>query len=279
LACCSAARTRGSRPGQRYHFIAGWLPWIADGLNLLMNCTALVWTLVMVTFPRNIEPPLMIFSVLPLSLFVFKLVKLLHLYRTRVGATFVQTISAAIAGLSLSHTIGAAMVSGLFRKDKPFFRTPKLAKKHAFAQAFGAAREELFMMLGFWFAAVGASQIPNIDGDDLTLIASPDSEHLGGRAADPVDTVCGGGVRLADQHPGRFRRVDRRDGFAPAGSGHRAGFGYRGGAADSRDRARTGARRVVSRPAGAGRRIPRLARNGHSGRAAPRTACRGCRWT
>ena len=30
------------------------------------------------------------------------------------------------------------------------------------------------MMLGFWFAAVGASQIPNIDGDDLTLIASPD---------------------------------------------------------------------------------------------------------
>jgi cellulose synthase/poly-beta-1,6-N-acetylglucosamine synthase-like glycosyltransferase len=160
--------------GQRYHFVAGWLPWIADGLNLCMNCAALVWTLVMVTFPRNIEPPLMIFSVLPLSLFVFKLVKLLHLYRTRVGATFVQTISAAIAGLSLSHTIGAAMISGLFRKDKPFFRTPKLAKKHAFAQALGAAREELFMMLGFWFAAVGASQIPNIDGDDLTLIASPD---------------------------------------------------------------------------------------------------------
>ena len=160
--------------GQRYHFIAGWLPWLADGINLLMNCAALVWTFVMVTFPRHIEPPLMIFSVLPLSLFVFKLVKLLHLYRSRVGATFVQTIAAAIAGLSLSHTIGAAMVSGLFRKDKPFFRTPKLAKKHAFAQAFSAAREELFMMLGFWIAAIGASQIPNIDGDDLTLIASPD---------------------------------------------------------------------------------------------------------
>jgi cellulose synthase/poly-beta-1,6-N-acetylglucosamine synthase-like glycosyltransferase len=160
--------------GQRYHFVAGWLPWLADGINLLMNCAALIWTLVMVTFPRHIEPPLMIFSVLPLSLFVFKLTKLLHLYRSRVGATFVQTIAAAIAGLSLSHTIGAAMISGLFRKDKPFFRTPKLAKKHAFAQALSAAREELFMMLGFWFAAIGASQIPNIDGDDLTLIASPD---------------------------------------------------------------------------------------------------------
>lgn len=30
------------------------------------------------------------------------------------------------------------------------------------------------MMIGFWIAAIGASQIPNIDGDDLTLIASPD---------------------------------------------------------------------------------------------------------
>jgi hypothetical protein len=160
--------------GQRYHFIAGWLPWIADGLNLLMNCAALVWTLIMITFPQHIEPPLMIFSVLPVSLFVFKLVKLLHLYRTRVGATFVQTIAAAIAGLSLSHTIGTAMVSGLFHKDKPFFRTPKRAQKHALGAAFGAAREEFFMMIGFWIAAIGASQIPNIDGDDLTLIASPD---------------------------------------------------------------------------------------------------------
>ena len=33
----------------------------------------------------------MIFSVLPLSLFVFKIVKLVHLYRTRVGATSAQT--------------------------------------------------------------------------------------------------------------------------------------------------------------------------------------------
>ncbi len=27
--------------GQRYHFIAGWLPWMADGLNLLFNLIAL----------------------------------------------------------------------------------------------------------------------------------------------------------------------------------------------------------------------------------------------
>jgi len=59
--CNLLIRGRGGNvtAGQRYHFIAG---------------------------SRHIEPPLAIFSVLPLSLFAFKLVKLVHLYRTRVGA-------------------------------------------------------------------------------------------------------------------------------------------------------------------------------------------------
>jgi hypothetical protein len=161
-------------PGQRYHFLAGWLPWLADGFNLLVNCAALVWSLVMVLFPKHIEPPLMIFSLLPLSLFVFKLVKLLHLYRTRVGATFTQTIAAALAGLGLSHTIGAAMLSGLVQRDRPFFRTPKQAPRHALGQALAAAREEAFLMLGLWIAAFGVSRIPDFDGDLPGLLGSPD---------------------------------------------------------------------------------------------------------
>ena len=160
--------------GQRYHFIAGWLPWLADGFNLLFTCGALAWSLVMVVFPRHAEAPLMIFSVLPLSLFIFKLVKLLHLYRTRVRATFTQTIAATLAGLSLSHTIGAAMLSGLVRADRPFFRTPKHARKHALGEALGAAREEAFLMAGLWLAAFAVSQIPNLDGDLPGLVGGPD---------------------------------------------------------------------------------------------------------
>jgi hypothetical protein len=160
--------------GQRYHFLAGWLPWLADGFNLLFNAAALVWTLVMVLFPKHIEPPLIIFSLLPLSLFVFKLVKLLHLYRTRVGANLRQTLAAALAGLGLAHTIGAAMLSGLVQRDRPFFRTPKQAPRHALGQALAAAREEAFMMIGLWFAAFGASRIPDLDGDLPGLIGSPD---------------------------------------------------------------------------------------------------------
>ncbi|MGB5104713.1 MAG: glycosyltransferase [Steroidobacteraceae bacterium] len=169
-------RGEGGRltPGQRYHFVVGWLPWLADGFNLLFNGAALAWSLVMVAFPRHIEPPLMIFSVLPLSLFLFKLVKLLHLYRTRVGATFTQTIAAAIAGLGLSHTIGTAMLGGFFRKDRPFFRTPKMARRHALGQALSAAREEAFLMVGLWFAAYAVSRIPTFDGELTGLVGSPD---------------------------------------------------------------------------------------------------------
>jgi len=160
--------------GQRYHFLAGWLPWLADGFNLLFNCAALAWSLVMVAFPSRIEPPLVAFSLLPLSLFVFKLVKLLHLYRTRVGANLAQTVSAALAGLGLAHTIGTAMLSGLVKNDRPFFRTPKQAQRHALGQALVAAREEAFMMLGLWFAAFGVSRIPGLDGDLPGLVGSPD---------------------------------------------------------------------------------------------------------
>jgi exo-beta-1,3-glucanase (GH17 family)/cellulose synthase/poly-beta-1,6-N-acetylglucosamine synthase-like glycosyltransferase len=161
-------------PGQRYHFLAGWLPWLADGLNLLFNSAALVWSLVMVTFPRYIEPPLLIFSVLPLSLFVFKLAKLIHLYRIRVGANIRQTFAAMLAGLSLSHTIGAAMLSGFVQSRRPFFRTPKQAQRHQFLRALMASREEAFLMMGLWFAAFAVSRIPYFDGDLPGLVGSPD---------------------------------------------------------------------------------------------------------
>jgi cellulose synthase/poly-beta-1,6-N-acetylglucosamine synthase-like glycosyltransferase len=74
-------------PGQRYHFVAGWLPWVADGINLIFNIAALCWSLALVIAPRHIDPPLAMFSVLPLSLFAFKLVKMAHLYRARSHVT------------------------------------------------------------------------------------------------------------------------------------------------------------------------------------------------
>jgi exo-beta-1,3-glucanase (GH17 family)/cellulose synthase/poly-beta-1,6-N-acetylglucosamine synthase-like glycosyltransferase len=156
--------------GQRYHFIAGWLPWIADGFNLLFNIAAIGWSMAMIIEPQRIDPPLMVFSVLPLSLFMFKLVKLVHLYTHRVGMNFRQTAAAAIAGLALAHTIGLAVLKGLLTRDQPFFRTPKHTAPHRFFAALTAAREETLIMLALWISAFGVSTIPKeMASPDLTV--------------------------------------------------------------------------------------------------------------
>ncbi len=158
-------------PGQRYHFLAGWLPWIADGINLLFNLAALGWTLAMLMLPHQVSPPLLMFSVLPLAMFVFKVGKLVYLYHTRVGATTVQTLSAALAGLSLTHTIGRAMLTGFMVRSRPFIRTPKNANQHAMVKALGAAREETLLLIALVLASVSIIQTFGTETLDLLVWA------------------------------------------------------------------------------------------------------------
>jgi len=155
--------------GQRYHFLAGWLPWVADGINLLFNIGALCWSLAMLVAPEKIDPPLLIFSILPLALFTFKVGKLVYLYRTRVGATTVQTIAAALAGLALTHTIGKATLTGFLVRSKPFFRTPKQAHKQALLKALSAAREETLLLIALCLASFCIIQAFGTETLDLLM--------------------------------------------------------------------------------------------------------------
>jgi hypothetical protein len=124
----------------------------------------------MVYAPLKVDPPLLLFSILPLALFTFKLAKLVHLYTTRVGANLRQTFAAAVAGLALSHTIGQAVMKGLFTSNLPFFRTPKHAEPHALFKALASAREETLLMVTLWLAAWGIVRIPTeMGGPDLTM--------------------------------------------------------------------------------------------------------------
>ena len=144
--------------GQRWHFLAGWLPWLADGFNLLFNFAALAWSVAMVTFPLHITPPYITVAMVPLVLFVFKMVKSLALYRRRVAATWRQSIAAGLAGLALSHTVARAMFAGVFSGGLGFFRTPKLAKAPTIIRVLADAREEVLLMLAFWLAAFAVMQ-------------------------------------------------------------------------------------------------------------------------
>lgn len=155
--------------GQRYHFLAGWLPWLADGINLIFNAGALIWSAAMIVAPTRVAPPLLVFALLPLVLFVFKVGKLVYLYRNRVGANRTQTLAAALAGLSLSHTIGVAMLTGFIRTGLPFFRTPKQAGKQALVKALQAARTEFAFLACLWLASAGI--LLRLGADSLDLIA------------------------------------------------------------------------------------------------------------
>ncbi len=153
--------------GQRYHFIAGWLPWIADGLNIFFTIGALLWSAGMIIVPQRVDPPLMIFAIPPLALFFFKFGKILFLYRKAVGVDLVRSFQAAIAGLALSHTIAKAVLYGAFTKTIPFFRTPKMASNHGILVALAEAREEVFVMLLLWGAAIGISFAQDIGNADV----------------------------------------------------------------------------------------------------------------
>src|SRR5439155_13614587 len=129
----------------------------AAGRPLLYNPAEIAWSYAWVSAPRHIEPPLVVYSVFPLSLFPFTLAKLAHIYHVRVGADLRQTLAAAVAGLALTHTIGKAAIKGLLTRDEPFFRTPKQGRSSGLAGALLAAREETLMMLGLLLSAWGVA--------------------------------------------------------------------------------------------------------------------------
>jgi exo-beta-1,3-glucanase (GH17 family)/cellulose synthase/poly-beta-1,6-N-acetylglucosamine synthase-like glycosyltransferase len=155
--------------GQRYHFIAGWLPWLADSINLIFTMAALGWSLGMLHFPTKIDPPMIILSAVPLAFFVFKMAKMFYLYRSRVKASIPQTLASAIAGLSLSHTIAKAMLFGMVTKSLPFFRTPKKVQGRAFWYALQSAREEGLMALALVLAVYTLIKLQGVETPDVLV--------------------------------------------------------------------------------------------------------------
>ncbi len=177
---------------QKYHFATGWLPWFADALNVAFTLAGLVWAfgaLVPIVPPLapvgaaltwlvslvgldgalgNALSPMMAsrqWSTLPLppeafvvptlALFIFKLAYSFALYATRVHCTLRQSIGAAFAGLSLTYTVGKAVIYGLLTSKLPFIRTPKMDTRATLGRALAMARDEAAIAVALWLAAAG----------------------------------------------------------------------------------------------------------------------------
>ena len=119
---------------QRYQFLSGWLPWISDGLGMVVTLLALVWTLLMWTIPSHIDVPMPALSAAAMALFATKCLKTLLLYPPKVKSGLRGALVASVAGLSLTHTVGKAVWTGLMTSGKPFLRTPKCADPASLTQ-------------------------------------------------------------------------------------------------------------------------------------------------
>jgi cellulose synthase/poly-beta-1,6-N-acetylglucosamine synthase-like glycosyltransferase len=140
---------------QRYLFLAGWMPWFADGVALVFAVLALVWSGLMIIAPRHFDVPLTALSSVALAIFTIKTVKTIFLHRAKVGTGFGGAIASAITGLSLSYTVGKGVIAGLFTSSKPFLRTPKCEHAAPWTQIVTVAKAETALLIGTIAAIFG----------------------------------------------------------------------------------------------------------------------------
>jgi exo-beta-1,3-glucanase (GH17 family)/cellulose synthase/poly-beta-1,6-N-acetylglucosamine synthase-like glycosyltransferase len=131
---------------QRYQFLSGWLPWISDGLGMVVTLIAIIWTLGMWITPTFVGVPAPALSAAAMALFATKLFKTLVLYPPKVRSGFRGAIYASIAGLSVTHTVGKAMWAGLLTSGAAFLRTPKCEDSARFSQVLRVIWQETALL-------------------------------------------------------------------------------------------------------------------------------------
>ncbi|HUN50187.1 MAG TPA: glycosyltransferase [Candidatus Sulfotelmatobacter sp.] len=156
-------------PAQRYHFVAGWMPWFADAVGVLFSLASVAWTIGVLAMPRYFEFPLTLFLVPTIGVFGIKVLQFLWLYKARVDCNLRQRIGAGIAGLALTFTVGKAMLVGLTTSKLPFMRTPKCENQPALVQAVAMALEEFLLAVLLWLAGASIWSVYGQDDPEARL--------------------------------------------------------------------------------------------------------------
>jgi cellulose synthase/poly-beta-1,6-N-acetylglucosamine synthase-like glycosyltransferase len=113
------------RLAQRYHFVAGWLPWLGDALHLAFSVVAIGWTFGVLSAPQVFGLPTPLF-VAPLVAFIgLRLLLMPLLYSRRVPCRVADIAGAALAGMALSHSIARGVIAGLVGRRAVFHVTSK----------------------------------------------------------------------------------------------------------------------------------------------------------
>jgi len=154
---------------QRYQFLCGWLPWISDGLGLIVTLFALVWTALMTAAPNYFDVPMEALSAAAIVLFGAKTLKTLLLYPQKVGSGVTGALLASTAGLALTHTVGKAVLAGIATSRKPFLRTPKCQDPAHLKEVLQLVWQEISLLALCALAVVAMIFIRGFDDPAATL--------------------------------------------------------------------------------------------------------------
>ena len=152
---------------QRYHFVAGWLPWVGDGLHLFFSLAAMLWTLGVLLAPEAFGLPITLF-VVPLAVFfVIRLLLTPLLYRRRVPCPPSDIAGAALAGIGLSHSVARGVFAGLFGKSAVFAVTRKGIgnSPQKSAGTFASVHHEIALLAGLLACMVALGLQPSAESD------------------------------------------------------------------------------------------------------------------
>ncbi len=140
----------GLTTGQRYHFLAGWLPWIGDALHLIFSFAALLWTLAVLLAPSFFKLPHPLF-VLPLGVFFLSRLSFGPLlYWRRVDCGLADRCGAALAGMALSHTVARGVLAGLWGTHGVFHVTTRRPGNATNRRMPNELREQILLLAALW---------------------------------------------------------------------------------------------------------------------------------
>jgi len=108
---------------QRYHFLAGWLPWFSDILSPIFTLFGLILLGFMCYSPLYF--PSKEFSYAIIFYVFFRLSTVLLTYRCAIGIGPCRALMSSLASLSLTNTIALSVLRGMLARDLVFVRTKK----------------------------------------------------------------------------------------------------------------------------------------------------------
>lgn len=140
--------------GQRYHFLTGWFSWFGDALELVFAVASLIWTALMLFWPKVFFLPVTIMLAPVLGLLFAKAAMGPFLYRRTTTSSWMDILLASVASLGLSHAIARGVFAGLSRKKGEFKRTAKGRGAFSGIAFIDPIREEMGLLLALIIASI-----------------------------------------------------------------------------------------------------------------------------